>query len=181
MAYTKTTTIRVTHNDLGGDPPPADAQKPREALLSAARWFERMASGIDAASVEIAAAGAVSTRATGTATFLNVVATNAVTINGVAITAVAGAPAANQFQVGGTDTISAANCAAAINASVTALVKGYVTATSNGTVVTISAMAPGLAGNMFTLAKVGVPVTVSGANLAGGTGDNIAAVTCSRS
>jgi hypothetical protein len=64
--------------------------------------------------------------------FASVVATNAITINGVVFLCVASGATGNQFNVGGTDTISATNLAAVINASVTAGIAGMVTATSIG-------------------------------------------------
>jgi hypothetical protein len=107
--------------------------------------------------------------ASGTVTAATVVATNTLTINGVVFTAVAAGAVGNQFNVGGNDTVTAANIAAAINASVTAGVQGVVTATSALAVVTITAVQPGLTGNAISLASSGATLTVSGAKLTGGT------------
>lgn len=108
-------------------------------------------------------------RATGTFTFASVIATNTILINGVTFTAVASGAGANQFNVGVSDTLTAAAAAAAINASVTALVSGYVTATSALGVVTITASASGTPGNGFTISSPNGTITASGARLTGGT------------
>ena len=110
--------------------------------------------------------GVNASQATGTITLASHVATNTVTVNGVTFTAVASGATGNQYNVG-TDSVTAANLAAAINASVSPLVAGYVTAVANGAVVTISAVTPGLAGNVFTIA-VSANGTASGARLTGG-------------
>ena len=49
----------------------------------------------------------------------SIVAADTVTINSVTFTAVAGSPAANEFQIGGTGTITAVNLAASINTNAT--------------------------------------------------------------
>jgi phage tail sheath gpL-like len=93
-------------------------------------------------------------RATGTVTFTGApTAADTVTINGVAFTARASGAVANEFNIGGTVTLTAAALAAAINASVTAKIAGYVTATSLAGVVTVTATEPGLAGNVFTITE----------------------------
>lgn len=106
-------------------------------------------------------------KATGTVTLASHVATDTVTINGVVFTCVASGATGNQYNVGGSDSITGDNLAAAINASVTALVSGYVTAANVAGVVTITAAQSGLSGNMFTLA-ISAHGSVSGAKLTGG-------------
>ena len=110
--------------------------------------------------------------ASGTVTCASVSAADTVTINGVVFTAVnGGTPGANEFDMSGTDTADATSLAAAINASVSSLVQGYVSASSSGAVVTISSVYKGLMGNTHTLASSnGTRLAVSGARLAGGTG-----------
>jgi len=110
-------------------------------------------------------------QASGTVTLTSHIATNTVTINGVVFTCVASGATGNQYNVG-TDTVTAANLAAAINASVSAAIAGLVTATSSGTVVTITAVTPGLLGNLITLA-ISANGSVSGANATGGTQGSI--------
>lgn len=82
------------------------------------------------------------------------------TINGVAIAT------ASQS---GTDTACAVALAAAINASVSALIVGIVTATSALGVVTITAVRKGKAGNAITTAASGTGATADQARLTGGT------------
>ena len=106
-------------------------------------------------------------RAFGTVTLASHVATNTVTINGVVFTAVVSGAVANQYNVG-TDTVTAANLAASINASVSAAIAGLVTATSVGPVVRGTAVTPGLLGNLVTLA-ISANGSVSGAFATGGT------------
>lgn len=106
--------------------------------------------------------------ASGTLTLASVVATNTCSVNGTTFTCVASGATGNQFNVGGTDTITATNLAAAINASATAVVSGAVVATSSGAVVTITALASGAGGNMYTISGGQATITASGANLTGG-------------
>lgn len=108
-------------------------------------------------------------KATGTLTLTSVVATNTFAINGVTFTAVASGATGNQFNVGVSDTLTAASAAAAINASASALVSGKagVTATSALGVVTLTAITSGVTGNAITLAG-GTNIAASGARLTGG-------------
>lgn len=106
-------------------------------------------------------------QASGTVTLSSHVATNTVTINGTVFTAVASGATGNQYNVGA-DSVTAANLAAAINASVTANISGLVTAAAVSNVVTITAVTPGLLGNLITLA-ISANGSVSGANATGGT------------
>lgn len=109
--------------------------------------------------------------ATATATLASAVATNAVTINGVTFTAVASGAAGNQWNIGGTDTLSAAALAAAINGSTSVGIAGVISATSALGVVTIASVATGEAGNAIAISKTGSPITLSPtAALAGGSG-----------
>jgi phage tail sheath gpL-like len=112
--------------------------------------------------------GETAVQASGTVTLSSHVATNTVTINGVTFTAVASGATGNQYNIGASDSDTATSLAAAINASVTALLSGYVTAEANGAVVTVTAVWPGISGNMFTLA-ISANGSVSGAKLTGGT------------
>lgn len=95
-----------------------------------------------------------------------------VLINGVTFTAVAAGATGNQWVPGASATLSAAALAAAINASVTALVSDYVYASAATGTLTIKARRIGKFGNTFTIAE-GVDgsnhMTVSGARLASGT------------
>lgn len=104
------------------------------------------------------------------ATFASVVNTNTLVIGGVTITATSGTPTSVQFKVGGTDTVTAANAAATINALTT--LNKMVFATSAGAVLTINSLFPGTIGNMITTTATGGTITVA-ATLAGGTDGTI--------
>lgn len=112
--------------------------------------------------------GSPGVAASATATLNAVVATNSITIDGHAFTAVASGATGDQFNVGGTDTITATNLAAAINASVTAGIANVVSATSAGAVVTIYADSVGAMGNTITLTATATRFTLSSATLLGG-------------
>lgn len=110
--------------------------------------------------------------ATGTITFANAapVAGDSVTIGGNKITFVAAGdvPVGMEVRTGATIGASATNLADFIIQNSAAL---GVTASANAAVTTITAILPGADGNAITLAKVAATpanITVSGANLAGG-------------
>lgn len=121
--------------------------------------------GAEQMSIQVGLGGV---KASGTLTLTTAIATDAISINGVTFTCVASGATGNQFNLGADDAGDAANLAAAINASVTALVAGYVTATSASNVVTVSAKRAGLLGNAITLASADATIVASGARLAGG-------------
>jgi hypothetical protein len=147
-----------------------------------ADYIERIISGNEGAqdannppSIAISVQGN-EVQATGTLIFDSVVATDAFVINGVTFSCVASGATGNQFNVGADDTESAENAAAAINASETALIDGYVTATgaageTTTGVVTITSAFYGLSGNMTTLVSNDATITASGARLTGGAED----------
>jgi hypothetical protein len=76
-----------------------------------------------------------------------------VTINGVAFTARASGAVANEFNIGGSVTITATNLAAAINASVTDGVSGCVVASSDAGVVTITSLVTGKLALGYTISE----------------------------
>lgn len=80
-------------------------------------------------------------------------AADTITIAGVAFTARASGAVANEFNIGGTVTITAAAAAAAINASVTAGVAGCVVASSALGVLTVRSSVPGKVGNAIQVAE----------------------------
>lgn len=135
-----------------------------------AQFFEQMGSGTLTQPSVIVSIEDNAVPASGTFTFASIVATNTMTINGVVFTCVASGATGNQFNVGASDTAAAANAAAAINASVTTLIAGYVTATSALGVVTVTSVSRGKAGNQVTIVG-GSNVTASGARLTGGAVD----------
>lgn len=108
------------------------------------------------------------TQASGTLTFATVIATDAIKINGVTFTCVASGATGNQWNVGADDTEGAANLAAAINASATALVAKHVTASAASGVVTVTAIQGGHSGNAITLESLDVTITASVTRLEGG-------------
>lgn len=145
-----------------------------------ANILNAIASGLLPATVDVAIGETAAVRASGTGTLSSTIATDTFVINGVTFTCVAAGATGDQFNVGLSDTETATNLAAAINASTTAKVSGYVRATSSGAVVTVTAIQSGNAGNMFTLAETGGTITLSGANLAGGAGGNVVVTSYSK-
>lgn len=129
------------------------------------KYFNALGAGVRLGTVKV---GVAAVQASGTLTLSTAVATNTAVVNGVTFTCVASGATGNQFNVGGTDTLTAAALAAAINASVTAKVASYVTAVAVGAVVTVSAVQPGLSGNLFTLSATG-GIAAGASALAGGT------------
>ena len=109
--------------------------------------------------------------ATNAVTFSSIANNDTVTLNGVVLTAkTAGTQTGNnQFSIGTTDTLAAANLAALINSlTAPAKIAGVVNATSAAAVVTINAIEPGVIGNLYTLA-ISAHGSVTGANFASGT------------
>lgn len=137
-----------------------------------AAFFDALTAGFKRGNLRIAAGDAV--RASGTITFSSFAADDVVTVNGVTFTAKVSPAGAQQFALGASDAIAAANLTAKINASALALVTGVVTAanTSSG-VTTLTAVQPGLTGNCITIA-ISARGSVSGARLTGGAGAEVA-------
>lgn len=100
--------------------------------------------------------------ASATITQVSAVNGNTVTIAGVTLTA------GTEWSVAGTDAQDAAALAVAINANAT--LNKILVATVATNVVTIKALQAGLIGNYVAISRVGAPITLSGAFLAGGTG-----------
>jgi hypothetical protein len=112
--------------------------------------------------------GATADHASGTLTFGGVsVNTQTVTINGTVVTFTTAAAdgTANTAQVGGTATASAQNLKATINAFPGDF---GVTASGDGAVLALTAIAEGAAGNLVTLAHSNTVPTLSGTTLTGG-------------
>lgn len=103
-------------------------------------------------------------------TIAGVLATDAVVINGVTFTAVAGAPAADQFQVDASDEVMALRLITAINASASAGVVDTITASHvAGGIILLVADATGTGGNAYTLSTPDAPrFAVGGATFASG-------------
>jgi|SRR6478672_2013306 len=154
------------------------AAKDKHTLINAlTTYLTGISSGSESAessssplSVSLTVQGS-SQKASGTFTLNTVIATDAVTINGVTFTAVASGATGNQFNVGISDTATAANLAASINASNSSLVSDYVSASSSGAVVTVTSDFFGPAGNMTEIASLDSTIVASGARLSGGSDD----------
>tara|TARA_R110000803_G_scaffold78075_4_gene143150 strand:+ start:7504 stop:8379 length:876 start_codon:yes stop_codon:yes gene_type:complete len=114
-----------------------------------------------------------STFAVGTVTCATAVVGNSVTINGNLYTGVAGVKASNEeFSVDTSDTACATDLADSINNDSRTGTLGDVSATSALGVVTLTQyVIEGTFGNATTLAKVGVPITISGATFGSGAND----------
>lgn len=116
-------------------------------------------------------------QASGTVTFSAAATANdTILINGVTFTAKASGAVGNQFNVGTAASTSASNFATAVNASVTSLVSGYVSASASAGTgqVTLTSAFYGLSGNQCTTAEgvdAGSVITVSGARLISGAAD----------
>lgn len=129
-------------------------------------FFKSITSGIRPAIVKTKAE---MVKASGTLTLASVVANDTLTINGVGFTAKGTAAAATEFDVGGSDTITAANAVAKINADTT--LDGMIIATSSTSVITVTALVAGELGNAVTIAIS--RGTASAARLAGGTNGTV--------
>lgn len=109
--------------------------------------------------------------ASGTVTFAGQPSANdTITINSRVWTFVASGATQYQVNIGGTLAATLANFISQYNASKLSTANiSNITATATSTVITFTADWGGLWGNLITLAKSGTNLTVSGANLAGGT------------
>lgn len=114
--------------------------------------------------------------ATGSFTFAGLPANNdTITLNGTTVTFVTAAPVGNQVQIGASVAATLASLLTFLQSSADVqLVKFnyYVV----GSVLYVSAVASGVAGNALTIAKVSTNITVSAATLAGGSGTDISAM-----
>lgn len=155
---------------------PNEYIKPVQGLMNLQR-FANLVKGMEVGSfigsASIYGSSADPVQASATITIASIANGNTVTIGKTVFTASA-SPSSNtatavDFQSAGTDTVVAAALAAAINAN-TLGAATIVSATSSLGVVTVTALVPGVLGNQIALAKVGAPITVSGAYLANGAG-----------
>jgi len=143
--------------------------------LQSLQTGSELASGTTAPSIAISVQGNA-VRAAGTITFSgNLSANDTILINGVTFTAVASGATGNQFNIGASAALTIVAAAAAINASATALVSSQVSAAAtSATVLTITSLFYGVAGNQCTIAEgvdAGNVMTVSGARLTAGAAD----------
>ena len=162
-----TLNISLTLDSEAGDLESIHLQDGKGAVQRLANAFSKLACGSSTGSVELESGTALA-KASGTFTLDTVIATDAVSINGVTLTCVASGASNNEFNVGADDTETAANLAAAINASTSALVNEHVTATSAAAVVTVTAQEFGDEGDAITIASADATIVASGARLTGG-------------
>lgn len=118
----------------------------------------------------LAIAGIGGTNATSTITFSGApVAAETCSINGTTFTARAtNTGVNNEFQIGGSVSITAANLAAAVNASTSATIKGIVRATSSSGVVTLTSVLSGVLGNSLAATTEGFTNGSTSGAFAGG-------------
>lgn len=126
----------------------------------------------------------IATKASGTIRISKLLPGDTLTINGTVFTAVApslSAPTAVQFRTGtdagpdnGDDYLAAMSLAAAINANGAVNATLRADAASDEAIVTITALADGVAGNALTLATSSARAVLSGATLAGGAAVGVA-------
>jgi hypothetical protein len=165
-------TLKAMFETPGTSPKHETAQRLINFLSSVTTGTELGPSG-SAPSVAISIEGQA-VAASGTFILDTVIATDAISINGVSFTCVASGATGNQFNVGLDDEETAANMAASINASSTALVNTQVTAAvtdDDPVTVTITAVTKGYAGNAVTIASSDATITASGARLTLGAPD----------
>lgn len=171
-----TTTIRITHAKaaamLGGVAKflNMDASRAREAALSLANLFEDIAAGMEPCTFEVQAGGTTAVRASQTVTFGAISGSVGATIGGTAVTV------ATTGGVAGTMPLFVA----AVNANATVNKKVYA-AITGASQVTLYALSPGVNGNGVTTVASGTGMTVGGATLAGGAGDDVIPVSYTRS
>lgn len=92
---------------------------------------------------------------------------NTVVIQGTTVTFVSGTPSGNQVQIAGTAALTAAALQTFLAASADANL-ALMTYNTIGAITTMTARAYGVAGNSYTLTRVGANITVSGATFSGG-------------
>ena len=165
----QTTVITITHGTESlrtiQDMLKRPASKPKDEAITVSNFFRAAVAGNRSCKFDVQVSGGSSVAATGTVTLAAMVAADTVTVASVVFTCVASGATGNQFNLGGTDTITATNLAAAINAS--ASLSQVAMATSTGPVVTVTAALKGKIGNSLGLA-ISLHGSVSGALLTGG-------------
>jgi hypothetical protein len=171
-----TTTIRITHakagaslgavNKLAG----MNGGRAREACLALADLFTRIAAGMEPATVEIQLGGTTAVRASQTVSLGSVAGSVGATIGGTLVTVVTSGGAAGTIGL----------LVTAINGNTTVNKKCYAVATGAAQI-TLYAVSPGVNGNAITTVASGTGMTVGGATLLGGAGDDVVPVSYTRS
>jgi hypothetical protein len=156
---TGTTVVTITHSDDIS----IDVTKKNKSIAALVNHIQAVGAGVKAGPIDVKQNGGDGVAASAVVTCAAVAAADTITINGVVFTAVAGAPAGNQFDQSGTDTADAASLVNAINTSASALVNQHVTASNVAGVVTITAKNKGAVGNAITIAtSTGVRLAITG-------------------
>ena len=140
----------------------ADAGNNIKFIRRIMNLFRGIAGGVRQAQIDILAGA---TQASGTLSLVSVAATNTCVVGLETYTAVSSGATGQQFNVGASDSATAANLAAAINAD--AAQQGVVVASVNGHVVTVTSLAAGKVGNTIILTG-STNITASGSHLASG-------------
>lgn len=140
--------------------------KPREQAVDLRNFFNALAGGDRDALLTVQVNSGDAVAAHGTVTFASFVATNTFTIANQVFTAeTSGATGQNQFNIGGSDTLSAAAAVVVINSNTH--INQFVVASSSGAVITVTCLVPGEIGNYIALA-ISAHGSVSAATLASG-------------
>jgi hypothetical protein len=134
------------------------------ALRNIGSLFQRFGIGGYSSIVEV---NAVGTSATGLITLSSFVANDTVTVAGLVLTGKASPTTSVQFKIGASDTATAANLAACINANTTLI--PLVSAKASNATVLVTSIATGTIGNFLTLA-ISAHGSVSASTFGTGTG-----------
>lgn len=130
---------------------PTTTQDKKRSLRTISDFIRGMAGGARRSTLQLCT-GAV--KSTATLTFTGApTAAETFSLCGTTFTARASGATGNEFNIGGSVTLTAAAVAAAVNASATAKVTGAVVATSALGVVTFTAKVPGALGNGLVLTE----------------------------
>lgn len=147
----------------------SDNNRAKNVALALSGYFKDLASGIKRASLDVQTGAAAPVRASGTFTFVSVIATDAFTIAGVTFTFTSTPTLETDVEVdGASDALDAAAACAAINAHST--ISKIVKATVANNVVTVTCRVPGVIGNFIAISDADTTITTSAAYLSGGTG-----------
>lgn len=139
------------------------ASKQKEQAVSLRNFFHALAGAEHNAKLAVQVNSGDAVAAHGTITLASFVATNTITVGSQTFTCESsGASGNNQFNVGGSDTLTAAAAVVAINAHPT--LSPYILATSALAVITITSLVPGDIGNSIKIA-VSAHGTVTGSGL----------------
>lgn len=166
----KQTSITITHANEAQqtivDKLLKQASKPREQFAALRNFFHAIAGGDRLAKVVVQVNSGDAVAAHGTITFSSFTGADTFTIGSETFTCEnSGASGNNQFNKGGTDTLSAAAAVLKINAHPN--LSQTVTATSLAGVITVTSKVPGLIGNYINIA-ISAHGSVSAAVLASG-------------